>query len=170
MIGKAVDFYDNKKDKQGALVTLQQAVKMDVNNSRAYQLLGYMNLYGFNNFAEAERNMRESLNRGGSAVFRVFHDHDGLFTATCNGSLFIAKDTVRFESDDNIHTFQTNDADIKQVKTNSAFRRAFQTKTGSFKIVLKTGEDKDGVKFGFAPLTDNIAESKMIIRLIGKND
>jgi len=65
---------------------------------------------------------------------------------------------------------QTNDADIKQVKTSSAFRRAFQTKDGSFKIVLKTGEDKDGVKFSFAPLTNDIAESKMIIRLIGKND
>ena len=55
LIDKAVDFYDNKKDKQAALASLQQAVKMDVNNSRAYQLLGYMNLYGFSNFAEAER-------------------------------------------------------------------------------------------------------------------
>ena len=170
LIDRAVDQYDNKQDKQGALSTLQQAVSMEPNNSRAYQLLGFMNLYGFSNFNEAERNMREALARGGSAVFRVFHDHDGLFTDTCKGSLFVAKDTVRFESDDNIHTFQANDADIKQVKTNNAFKRAFQTKTGSFKIVLKSGEDKDGIKFSFAPLTDNIAESKMIIRLIGKNN
>jgi hypothetical protein len=170
LIDKAVDQYDNKKDKNGALATLQQAVQMDANNSRAYQLLGFMNLYGLSNFNEAERYMKESLTRGGSAVFRVFHDHDGLFTDTCNGSLFIAKDTVRFESDNNVHTFQTNDADIKQVKTNSVFKRAFQTKTGSFKIVLKSGDDPQGVKFSFAPLTDNIAESKMIIRLIGKNN
>lgn len=170
LIDKAVDLYDNRQDKQGALSALRQAVTTEPNNSRAYQLLGFMNLYGFSNFNEAERNMREALSRGGSAVFRVFHDHDGLFTVTCKGSLFVAKDTVRFESDDNIHTFQANDSDIKQVKTNNAFKRAFQTKTGSFKIVLKSGEDKDGIKFSFAPLTDNIAESKMIIRLIGKNE
>lgn len=170
LIDKAVDQYDNKKDKNGALATLQQAVQIDANNARAYQLLGYMNLYGMSNFAEAERYMKESLARGGSAVFRVFHDHDGLFTDTCNGSLFIAKDTVRFESDNNVHTFQTNDTDIKQVKTNSVFKRAFQTKTGSFKIVLKSGDDPQGIKFSFAPLTDNIAESKLIIRMIGKNN
>ena len=169
LIDKAVDLYDNKKDKQGALTTLQEAVKLNPNNARAYQLLGYMNLYGFNNFVEAERNMKESINRGGSAVFRVFHDHNGSFSEFCKGSLYIAKDTVRFESDDNIHTFQTTDADIQKIKTNSAFKRAFQSKNGSFQIVLKSG-DKDNVKYSFAPLTNNIEESKMVIRLIGKSE
>jgi len=170
LIDKAVDFYDNKKDKQGALNSLQQAVQLDAAKAQAYQLLGYMNLYGFKNFAEAERNMRESLSRGGSAVFRVFHDHNGLFGVTCQGSLFIAKDAVRFESDDNAHTFQTADSDIQKIKTNSAFKRAFQSKNGSFQIVLKSGDDKDGTKYSFAPLTDDIIESKMVIRLIGKNE
>lgn len=169
LIDKAVDLYDNKKDKQGALTALQDAVKVDPNNARAYQLLGFMNLYGYTNYAEAERYMRESLSRGGSAVFRVFHDHDGTFAKTCQGSLYVAKDTVRYESDDNIHTFQTTDADIQKIKTNSAFKRAFQSKNGSFQIVLKSG-DKDGIKYNFAPLTDRLDESKLIIRLIGKND
>jgi hypothetical protein len=128
-----------------------------------------MNLYGFTNYAEAERNMRESLTRGGSAVFRVFHDHNGTFSVFCKGSLYVAKDAVRYESDDNVHTFQTLDADIQKIKTNSAFKRAFQSKNGSFQIVLKSG-DKDGIKYSFAPLTDNIAESKMVIRLIGKSE
>lgn len=167
LIDKAVDLYDNKQDKQGALAALQQAVKLDANNARAYQLLGFMNLYGFANFVEAERNMKESLNRGGSAVFRVFHDHNGTFAQFCKGSLYVAKDTVRFESDDNIHTFQTTDADIQKIKTNSAFKRAFQSKNGSFQIVLKSG-DKDGIKYSFAPLTDKIEESKLLIRLVGK--
>jgi hypothetical protein len=167
LIDKAVDLYDNKQDKTGALASLQEAVKLDASNARAYQLLGYMNLYGFNNYTEAERNMQESINRGGSAVFRVFHDHDGTFGKMCKGSLYIAKDTVRFEADDNVHTFQTADSDIQKIKTNSAFKRAFQAKNGSFQIVLKSG-DKDGVKYNFAPLTDNIAESKMVIRIIGK--
>jgi hypothetical protein len=167
LIDKAVDQYDNKQDKQGALTTLQQAVQLDGNNARAYQLLGYMNLYGFTNYVEAERNMKESLARGGSAVFRVFHDHSGTFSTFCKGSLYVAKDTVRFESDDNVHTFQTTDADIQKIKTNSAFKRAFQAKNGSYQIVLKSG-DKDGIKYNFAPLTDKIDESKLVIRLVGK--
>jgi len=170
LVDRAVSQYDVSKDAAGAIGSLQQAMKLDPNNARAYQLLGFTYLYGQQNFVEAEKNMREAVTRGGSAVFRVFHDHDGLFTETCQGSLFIAKDVVRFESDDNVHTFQTDDVNIKEVKTNSAFRRAFQTKTGSFKIVLKTGDAKESIKFGFAPLTDNIAESKMIIRIIGKNN
>jgi len=169
LIDRAVSQYDVSKDAAGAIGSLQQAMKLEPNNARAYQLLGFTYLYGQQNFVEAEKYMREAVTRGGSAVFRVFHDHDGLFNETCQGSLFIAKDVVRFESDNNVHTFQTDDVNIKEVKTNSAFRRAFQTKTGSFKIVLKTGNEKDSVKFGFAPLTDNIAESKMIIRIIGKN-
>lgn len=169
LIDKAVDLYDNKQDKPGALTALQEAVKLDAGNARAYQLLGYMNLYGFTNYAEAERNMRESLTRGGSAVFRVFHDHNGTFSVFCKGSLYVAKDAVRYESDDNVHTFQTLDADIQKIKTNSAFKRAFQSKNGSFQIVLKSG-DKDGIKYSFAPLTDKLDESKMIIRLIGKSE
>jgi TPR repeat protein len=167
LIDKAVDQYDNKSDKQGALATLQEAVKLNAGSARAYQILGYMNLYGFTNYVEAERNMKESLARGGSAVFRVFHDHSGTFSTFCKGSLYVAKDTVRFESDDNLHTFQTTDADIQKIKTNSAFKRAFQTKNGSYQIVLKSG-DKDGIKYNFAPLTDKIDESKLVIRLVGK--
>lgn len=170
LINQAIDQYDNQKNPPAATASLQQAVKLEPNQARAYQLLGFMTLYGVRDYTAAETHMREAVNRGGSAVFRVFHDHDGIFTDTCEGSLYIAKDTVRFEGDDNRHTFQTADSEIKQIKTNSAWRRALQTKSGSFKIVLKSGEEKDGIKYSFAPLTDNIAESKMIIRLIGKNE
>lgn len=169
LVSKAVDQFDNQKNTVGAITTLQQAVKFDPNQARAYQLLGFMTLYGQKNFDEAEKYMREAVNRGGSAVFRVFHDHDGLFGVTCQGSLYIAKDAVRFEGDDNLHTFETLDASIKQVKMNSVFKTFYKAKSGSFKIVLKSGES-DSVKFSFAPLTDNALESKMIIRLIGKNN
>lgn len=167
LVDKAVVQYDTAKDTTGAITTLQQAVQADPNEARAYQQLGYMYLYGQKNFDEAEKNMREAITRGGSAVFRVFHDHDGMMKETCQGSLFIAKDTVRFESDDNKHTFETTDVNIKDVKMNSVFKTFYKMKAGSFKIVLKSGET-DSVKFSFAPLTDNALESKMIIRLIGK--
>jgi Tetratricopeptide repeat len=166
LLEKAVELYDTKKDVGGAIAALQQAVRIDPSEARAYQQLGFVYLYGQKNFDEAEKSMRNAIDRGGSAVFRVFHDHDGLFTNTCQGSLFIAKDGVRFEGDDNKHTFQTADTNIKQLKMNSMLTTFYKTKAGSFKIVLKSGDDS--VKFNFAPLTDNALESKMIIRLIGK--
>lgn len=169
LISLATDQYDNKDDRRGAIETLQKAVKIAPHESRAFQLLGFMYLYGINNFADASTYFQQAINKGGNAVFRVYHDHDGVFTDVCKGSLYVSKDAVRFEGDDGQHTFETSDANIMKVKMNNSFKRLFQTKTGSFKIVLNSGEDKDGVKFSFAPLTDNELESKMIIRLIGKS-
>lgn len=170
LIDQAVDLYDNKKDKPGAVASLQKAVALAPTSPRAYQLVGYMSLYGMQNFADAENNWRKAIELGGSAVLRVFHDHNGVFTETCNGSLYISKDGVRFESDNNVHTFDTPDANIKSVKVNNTFLRAFQTKAGSYKIALKGGDDSGGKNFNFAPLTGSTEESKMVVRLIGKKD
>jgi hypothetical protein len=166
LVEKAVVQYDSSKDVKGAISTLQQAISTDANEARAYQQLGYMYLYGQKNFAEAEKYMQEAINRGGSAVFRVFHDHGALMTSVCQGSLFIAKDTVRFESDDNIHTFEAADTDIKEAKMNNRFAAMFNAKAGAFRVVLKSGDKNKN--FNFAPLTDSPKESEMIVRLIGK--
>ena len=167
LIDKAVAQYDTSKDTPGAIATLLQAVAVEPSKARAYQQLGYMYLYGQKNFGESEKYMRQAIDRGGSAVFRVFHDHDGMFTSTCQGSLFIAKDTVRFESDDNQHTFETADANIKSIKMNSVFKTFYKVKSGSFNFKLQSG-DTDSKNYNFAPLTNDALESKMIIRLIGK--
>lgn len=149
-----------------AIQMLTEATQLQPNNPVAYQQLGYMTLYGTSNgFTAAENNFKKAIDLGGSAVLRVYHDHNGVFTDTCNGSLYISKDGVRFESDDNKHTFDAKDDDIKQVKTNSSFVKVFQTKAGSYKIILRNGENKN---FNFAPLTGSNDESKMVIRLIGK--
>ena len=150
-----------------AIQMLTEAAALQPNNPVAFQQLGFMTLYGTNNgFAAAEANFKKAVELGGSAVFRVYHDHNGTFSDTCNGSLYISKNAVRFESDDNKHTFDVKDEDIKNVKTNNSFIKAFQLKPGSYKIVLKNG---DGSKnFNFAPLTANNEESKIVIRLIGK--
>lgn len=159
----------NSAGRLEAIKTLTEAAKMQPTNPIAFQQIGFMVLYGtLNGFSLSETSFRKAIDLGGSAVFRVYHDHDGIFKDICQGSLYVSKDGVRFESDDNKHTFDTTDANIKQVKTNSGWKRAFQSKSGSFKIVLNDQSDKDGKKFSFAPLTDNIEESKMVIRLIGK--
>ena len=176
LISQAIESYNrdvnsnaaaNSPGRLEAIQTLNKAITMDANNPVGYQQLGFMTLYGTNNgFAAAEANFKKAIELGGSAVFRVFHDHNGTFSDTCNGSLYVSKDNVRFESDDNKHTFDVSDADIKNVKTNNSFIKAFQLKQGSYKIVLKNG---DGSKnFNFAPLTANNEESKIVIRLIGK--
>lgn len=167
LVDKAVYQYDTQKDAAGALQTLQAAIALNPNESRGYQLLGFTYLYGRKNFAEAEKYMQEAINRGGSAVFRVFHDHGALMTDTCQGSLYITKDTVRYESDNNVHTFETTDANIKSAKMQNSFLAAFNARAGAFKISLKTG-DNDSKNYNFSPLTNDAAESKMIIRLIDK--
>lgn len=169
LVDKAVSQYDydKNKDAAGAIQTLQAAIALEPNASRAYQQLGFTYLYGQKNFAEAEKYMREAVNRGGSAVFRVFHDHGVLGGSPCQGSLYIAKDTVRFESDDNVHTFETADANIKNAKMQSGLFKLVSARSGMFKIELKTGEN-DSKNYNFAPLTNDAQESKMIIRLIDK--
>lgn len=169
LLEKAMDFYDNRKDRQAANDALQEAVKLQPENPRAYQLLGFLNLYGARNFDEAERYWRTAINLGGSAVLRVIHDHNGMFITSCQGSLYIARDKVRFESDDNKHTFETSDANIKEIKVNSIFKRLVQLRPGSFKIALRKDSTDDETNFSFAPLSGSTDESKMIIRLIGKN-
>jgi hypothetical protein len=176
-ISQAIETYNNdvvanagvgSSGRLRAIQTLQKAAQLNPNNPSAYQQLGFMTLYGTaNGFSAAEGFMRKAIDLGGSAVLRVHHDHDGIFKETCTGSLYIAKDAVRFESDNNVHTFETMDANIQKVSMNNSFKQLFQTKVGSFKIVLKS-EDKSGTKFSFAPLTNDAQESKMVIRLIGK--
>lgn len=176
-INQAIETYNNdvvanasvgSSGRLRAIQTLQKAAQLNPNNPSAFQQLGFMTLYGTSNgFTAAEGFMRKAIDLGGSAVMRVHHDHDGIFKDTCTGSLYVARDAVRFESDNNVHTFETTDANIQKVSMNNSFKQLFQTKVGSFKIVLKS-EDKSGTKFSFAPLTNDAQESKMVIRLIGK--
>lgn len=168
LIQQAIIAYDGQRDLNGANQALQRAVKLEPNNPQAHQLLGSLNLYGFKNFSEAEKNWKTAISYGGSAVLRVIHDHGGFFLKTCQGSLYIARDTVRYESDDNKHTFEASDHEIKEVKVNSIFKRLAQFKQGSFKIELRKEAKADETNFSFVPQSGGTNESKMIIRLIGK--
>ena len=175
LINRALDSYRTSTGMdspgvQQATQILQQAVALNSNDPRAYQTLGYLKLYGVNsnNYSEVEGFFNKAIALGGNAVVRVYHDHDGVFTDICEGTLYISKTTVRFESDNNVHTFETSKDNIQQVKTNNPFKQMMQQKQGSYKIVLKS-DDKDGVKFSFAPMTANLLESKMVVRLVGKN-
>jgi hypothetical protein len=100
---------------------------------------------------------------GGSAVFRVFHDDNGKFTGRCTGSLYVSQDNFRFESDNNVHTFETSAPNVDKIKLDTESTRIWK-KHSVFKIFLKIGKDK--AKFRFAPVTGALEESKMVERFI----
>ncbi len=174
LIARAIDSYNadvaaklpiDSAGRIKAIEILKQAAALNQNNPAAYQQLGFMSLYGTSkSFEIAEAYMRMAVILGGSAVFRVYHDHTGKFNDTCQGSLYIARARVLFEADDNIHTFDAPDHNVDEIKIDSSSTPLFRKKHSTYKIILRTGDDH--AKFRFAPVTGNKEESKMVERLI----
>ena len=163
----ALDAHDAARATQ----LLQQAIQLDSSQPRAYQLLGFTQLYLQGNITEAERNMRRAIELGGSAAFRVFHDHaNGSFRDTCAGTLFVTKTNVTFKANDGAHTFETNDSDIREIKTNKLVGSALGVfiggagDIGAFHIKVKRAADSKN--YNFAPLTKKTEESKLIVSLV----
>lgn len=148
-------------DSNGAIRLLQQAVSLDASKPTAYQLLGINMLYSQQNFSAAAQAMRAAIERDGAAVFRVYHDHDGGFNDVCQGSFFITKAGVSYKADNGNHTFEAEDANIKEAKTNGFVGVAY----GAFHIkprVKINGKDN----FNFAPATRQKAESQLLLSMI----
>ncbi len=154
-------------DSHRAIRLLQEAVRMDSARPTAYQLMGFAQLYGNQDIFSAEQSMRAALDRGGSAVFYVYHDHDGFFKTYCEGSLFVTKAAVTFKAKDGNHTFEAEDTKIKEAKLNGFVG----SELGAFHLkVFREPEQqkaKDKSKtYNFAPATRKKAESNLIISLI----
>jgi tetratricopeptide (TPR) repeat protein len=166
---QATAAYD-ARDASRATQLLRQAIQLSPQQPRAYQLLGFTQLYLQSNIAEAEANMRRAIELGGSASFRVFHDHvDGTFKQTCAGTLFITRTNVTFRADDGRDTFEVADGLIKEIKTNKVSGGAFGVllggkNIGAFHIKVRFGGDSKN--YNFAPLTNKKAESELIITLV----
>jgi len=166
LLNQAIYSYKEQKNPKGAVRFLEAAVRLNPNNSKAYQMLGFIYLYGLDNLTEAEKLMRESIMNGGSAVFRVYHDDTGSFSGRCSGSLYISPENIRFESDDNLHTFETSMFNVDKIKLDTESNRNWKKHT-IFKVFLKIGKDK--AKFRFAPITGKEEESKMVERFIASS-
>jgi hypothetical protein len=151
----------SSQDWNSAMTYAQQAVQLDPSKPQAYQLLGTMLLYVRQDYAGAEQAMRASIERGGSAAFHVYHDHTGNFQQYCEGTLFVTKSGVTFKANNGADTFETEDSNIKEAKTNGFVG----SELGAFHI--KPVQQINGRNnFNFAPNTRNKAEAQMIIRLI----
>ena len=151
----------SSQDWNSAMTYAQQAVQLDPSKPQAYQLLGTMLLYVRQDYAGAEQAMRASIERGGSAAFHVYHDHTGNFQQYCEGTLFVTKSGVTFKANDGADTFETEDSNIKEAKTNGFVG----SELGAFHIKPVQQINGRG-NFNFAPSTRNKAEAQMIIRLI----
>lgn len=170
LIGKAINIYESDRNAKEAIIVLNQAIAIEPNKYRAYQMMGYVLLYGQRKFKEAEANMQKAIELGGSAVFRVKHSHDYNFLNSCSGSFYISRNNVRFEDDENVHTFQVKDSDIIKIETGNKWAGLLKLKGGIFNVVIRDKADiKDKDKYQFSPLTGKDDEAKMIIRLVGKN-
>ncbi|HYH83874.1 MAG TPA: hypothetical protein VEX60_00235 [Pyrinomonadaceae bacterium] len=148
-------------DWNSAINVAQQAIRLDPQQPAAYSYLGQGLLYGRGDFAGADQAMRLALERGGSAAFRIYHDHDGSFNNYCVGSFFVTRNGVSFRADDGADTFQADDSNIKEAKINGWVGVKF----GAFHIkpIQKIiGRDN----FNFAPGSRNRGESQLIINLI----
>jgi tetratricopeptide (TPR) repeat protein len=167
LLDQALYSYKDQKNPKAAVRILENAVKINPANPAAYQMLGYIYLYELNNLPLAEKAMRESFMNGGSAVFRVYHDDNGKFTGRCTGSLYISENSLRFESDDNVHTFETTTVNIDKIKLDRETTRTWK-KRSIFKIFLKIGTQD--AKFRFSPLTGVEEESKMVERFIAASN
>lgn len=163
LLEKAMFAYKDRKNPREAVKLLQSAVKLNADEPTAYQMLGFVNLYGLKNQIEAEKQMRLAIENGGSAVFRVYHDDSGGFSSRCSGSLYVSPDSIRFESDDNRHTFETSAVNIEKFRLDTETNRTWKKHT-VFKIFMKIG--KTDAKFSFAPISANESESKMVERFI----
>ncbi|HEX7177425.1 MAG TPA: hypothetical protein VF240_19360 [Pyrinomonadaceae bacterium] len=168
--------YDTR-DPARAVQLLQQAIQLDPSQPRAYQLLGFTQLYLQDDIASAERNMREAITRGGSAGFRVFHDHaEGSFNQTCAGTLFVTQSNVTFKADNGRDTFEALDSQIKEIKVNKLVGRGplgglFGGKGDIGKLFGGKGDlgafhIKVSKNYNFAPLTQKKKESELIIKLV----
>ena len=151
----------SSQDFGGAIRHAQQAAQLDPQQPTAFSILGTVALYYSQNVSTAEQAMRAAIERGGAAVFHVYHDHDGSFNSYCEGSFFVTKTGVSFKANDGRDTFDAEDANIKEAKVNGWVG----VQLGAFHI--KPAQKINGRdNFNFAPNTRSKAESQLIIRLI----
>lgn len=148
------------QDANTALNRFATAARIRPEDPKAFAMLGYTHLYVTGNLPEAERNMAQAMNLGGTAVFRVYHDHDGFFGNFCSGSLFVGRNDVTFRADDGKHTFAAERPTIREVKTNGFVG----SELGAFHVKVRLEKDKDR-NYNFAPLTKQRFESDLVVRL-----
>ena len=148
----------NEPDKAERLLT--KAGDLEPSGPYAFSLLGLCSLYWKQEVAVAEFYMREAIKLGGSAVFRVFHDHDGLFVRICTGYLYISADGVEFRADDAQHSFTADHSSIREFLPNEFVGSEY----AAFHVKLRDSQKKTK-NYNFAPWTNRYNETDLALRV-----
>lgn len=143
-----------------ALMHFTTLASLQPSDPRPFSMMGMTYLYWKPDLAAAESNMRRAVALGGSAIFRVRHDHDGFFVEFCTGSLFISAGDITFRADDGKHTFAATRDVITEVKLNSFVGSEY----GAFHIKVRAERNK-AKNYNFAPSTNQRYEAELALRL-----
>jgi serine/threonine protein kinase len=109
----------NGRNAHQAEMLLQKAISLDAGEPQAHEMLGHIYLYSMQNPGQAGAAMREAIQRGGAATFRVRHDHfDGSFVQSCTGVLKVGRTGVSFTADDGGDRLSTSHAEIREIARN----------------------------------------------------
>jgi serine/threonine protein kinase len=109
----------NRHNSAQALAVATQAVRLDASKPDAYSVLAFANLYYNHDMAAAASAARDAVQHGGTARFRVKHDHlEGRFLQTCSGDLLVGRSGVQYVADNAVHSFQAARTEIKEAKLN----------------------------------------------------
>ncbi|HZI19774.1 MAG TPA: tetratricopeptide repeat protein [Pyrinomonadaceae bacterium] len=151
------------RDADEAARLLSVAAALAPARVEAYQMLGVVELYGRQDLTAAARAMRAALERGGTAAFAVTHDHDGSFSSYCQGSFYVTRGGVSYQSGDGTHAFQAPAADIREARPQGARGDL----SAFFHLRLK-GSGGSAENHYFAPGTSKAEETALILSLIPK--
>lgn len=143
-----------------ALMHFTTLASLQPSDPRPFSMMGMTYLYWKPDLAAAESNMRRAVALGGSAIFRVRHDHDGFFVEFCTGSLFISADDVTFRADDGKHTFAATRDVITEIKLNNFVGSEY----GAFHIKVRAERNRTK-NYNFAPSTNQRYEAELALRL-----
>ncbi|MCZ2149804.1 MAG: protein kinase [Bryobacterales bacterium] len=152
--------FSRARNYQASIQASQAAVRVNPNRPEAYANIGWVALYGSGDLSTAMANYRESLRRGGTVWFRVYHDHLNMtFQQRCSGDLGIARDHVEFAAQDHAHNFRIPKSEIREIQGN---RIPFRPVSGDFHV-----KSTDGRNFNFISATNAKPVRDMILQLAG---
>jgi tetratricopeptide (TPR) repeat protein len=153
----------NRPSEAAALV--DQMIGLDPSRSEGWALRGAM-FHGANNLPAASEAYKAAIARGGSALFRLAHDH-GAGLPPCIGNVTIAAAGVQFFGENGGHQLQWPINDI----TEAAINPFYGVGIGMLHIKVQAGRRTDAFNFFVVHLNDQVAinrrpEAEMLVDLI----
>lgn len=160
-IEKAMIANSNRNYRE-AVAQLHRAVALAPNEPLAYQLAGFVELYGTGNIASSAEAMQAALARGGAAAFRVAYVQPNVAQGNA-GTMFITKQNVSFKPDDDGQSLMLSKTGIAAINRSGdkVFRRILSTEKARVQVTTR-----DGKSYVFIASSGKSEEAWLIEKLI----